>query len=112
LVQAESTLIGAAATLELINAELVRPNLLYNSSKGVAQRELEQATSDQKTAEGALKAARDAVRVFGKTALSALRVDVIAWWIAAITIAYRTYRFFGTAAICDRKFNHFAIEIQ
>jgi len=85
LVQAESTLIGAAATLELINAELVRPNLLYNSSKGVAQRELEQATSDQKTAEAALKAARDAVRVFGKTALSALRVDVIAWWIAAIT---------------------------
>lgn len=30
-------------------------------------RELEQATSDQQTAEGALKAARDAVRVFGKT---------------------------------------------
>ena len=31
------------------------------------QRELEQATSDEQTAEGALKAARDAVRVFGKT---------------------------------------------
>jgi membrane fusion protein, heavy metal efflux system len=67
LVQAESTLIGAAATLELTNAELVRAKQLYNSSKGVAQRELEQATSDQQTAEGALKAARDAVRVFGKT---------------------------------------------
>ena len=67
LVQAESTLIGAAATLELTNAELVRAKQLYSSSKGVAQRELEQATSDQQTAEGALKAARDAVRVFGKT---------------------------------------------
>ena len=30
-------------------------------------REFEQATSDEQTAEGALKAARDAVRVFGKT---------------------------------------------
>jgi membrane fusion protein, heavy metal efflux system len=67
LVQAESTLIGAAATLDLTNAELVRAKALYASSKGVAQRELEQATSDQQTAEGALKAARDAVRVFGKT---------------------------------------------
>jgi membrane fusion protein, heavy metal efflux system len=67
LVQAESTLIGAAATLDLTNAELVRAKALYTSSKGVAQRELEQATSDQQTAEGALKAARDAVRVFGKT---------------------------------------------
>ena len=34
---------------------------------GCPERELEQATSDQQTAEGALKAARDAVRVFGKT---------------------------------------------
>ena len=34
---------------------------------GSAERELEQAISDQQTAEGALKAARDAVRVFGKT---------------------------------------------
>jgi cobalt-zinc-cadmium efflux system membrane fusion protein len=34
---------------------------------GIAQRELEQATSDQQTADGALKAARDAVLVFGKT---------------------------------------------
>jgi len=34
---------------------------------GVAEREREQAASDQQTAEGALKAERDAVRVFGKT---------------------------------------------
>ena len=63
LIQAESTLIGAAATFELTNKELARVQGLG----GVAEREKEQATSDQQTAEGALKAARDAVRVFGKT---------------------------------------------
>jgi hypothetical protein len=35
--------------------------------QGIAQKDLEQAVSDQQSAEGALKAARDAVRVFGKT---------------------------------------------
>jgi cobalt-zinc-cadmium efflux system membrane fusion protein len=63
LIQAESTLIGAAATFDLTNKELSRVQGLG----GIAEREKEQATSDQQTAEGALKAARDAVRVFGKT---------------------------------------------
>src|SRR5580658_3874524 len=63
LIQAESNLIGAAATFELTNKELARVQGLG----GVAEREKEQATSDQQTAEGALKAARDAVLVFGKT---------------------------------------------
>jgi len=67
LIQAESNLIGAAATLELTNKELTRATSLNGANGGVSQRELEQATSDQQTAEGALKAARDAVRVFGKT---------------------------------------------
>jgi membrane fusion protein, heavy metal efflux system len=66
LIQAESTLIAAAATFELTNKELVRAKDLV-ATNGVSVRELEQATSDQQTAEGALKAARDAVRVFGKT---------------------------------------------
>lgn len=66
LIQAESNLIGAAASFELTNKELERAKSL-NGANGVSQRELEQATSDQQTAEGALKAARDAVRVFGKT---------------------------------------------
>src|SRR5580658_5781652 len=66
LIQNESTLIGAAATLELTAKELDRARSL-NGTNGVSQRELEQATSDQQTAEGALKAARDAVRLFGKT---------------------------------------------
>src|SRR5580700_550780 len=67
LIQAESTLIGAAATLELTSKELVRARDLYTTNVGVPQRELEQAVSDEQTAEGALKAARDAVRVFGKS---------------------------------------------
>jgi cobalt-zinc-cadmium efflux system membrane fusion protein len=67
LIQAESNLIGAAAIYELTSKELVRARELYSTSVGVPQRELEQATSDQQNAEGALKAARDAVRVFGKS---------------------------------------------
>jgi cobalt-zinc-cadmium efflux system membrane fusion protein len=67
LIQAESTLIGAAAALELTSKELTRARDLYTTNIGVPQRELEQAISDQQTAEGALKAARDAVRVFGKS---------------------------------------------
>jgi len=66
LLQAESNLIGAAATLALTSKELTRAKGLYGTN-GVSERELEQATSDQQTAEGALKAARDAVRLFGKT---------------------------------------------
>jgi cobalt-zinc-cadmium efflux system membrane fusion protein len=66
LIQAESTLIGAAATFDLTSKELARARDLYGTN-GVSEREMEQAVSDQQTAEGALKAARDAVRVFGKT---------------------------------------------
>jgi cobalt-zinc-cadmium efflux system membrane fusion protein len=66
LIQSESTLIGAAATLELTSKELARAKAL-NGTNGVSEREFEQAISDQQTAEGALKAARDAVRVFGKS---------------------------------------------
>ena len=66
LIQAESNLIGAAATLDLTTKELARTKELDGNS-GVSQREYEQAVSDQQTAEGALKAARDAVHVFGKT---------------------------------------------
>jgi cobalt-zinc-cadmium efflux system membrane fusion protein len=67
LIQAESTLIGAAATLELTRKELTRAQALKQTN-GVSERELEQAISDEQTAEGALRAARDAVRVFGKSA--------------------------------------------
>jgi membrane fusion protein, heavy metal efflux system len=66
LVQAESTLIGAAAAFDLTSKELKRAKDLYGTN-GVSEREMEQATSDEQTAEGALRATRDAVRVFGKT---------------------------------------------
>jgi cobalt-zinc-cadmium efflux system membrane fusion protein len=66
LVQAESTLISATGVLNLTTKALKRAREVYES-KGLAQKDLEQAISDQQTAEGALKAARSAVRVFGKT---------------------------------------------
>src|SRR5208283_3883562 len=74
LIQAESALIGAAATFDLTSKELARAKDLYGTN-GVSAREIEQATSDQQTAEGALKAARDAVRLLGK---SAAEIDQIA----------------------------------
>jgi cobalt-zinc-cadmium efflux system membrane fusion protein len=70
LVNAESTLIGAAATFDLTSKALTRIKNLYGSpgdNGGLAQKDFEQAVSDEQTAEGALKAARDALRVFGKT---------------------------------------------
>ncbi len=66
LVQAESTLIGAAAAFALTSKELARARSLFGTN-GVSEREVEQATADAQTAEGALKAARDSVRVFGKS---------------------------------------------
>ena len=66
LVQAESALIGAAAAFALTSKELARAKDLFGTN-GVSERELEQAASEQQTAEGALKAARDSVRVFGKS---------------------------------------------
>lgn len=69
LIQAESTLIGAAGVLELTTKALARARQLYATvgTGGIAEKDLNQAVSDQQTAEGALRAARDAVRVFGKT---------------------------------------------
>jgi membrane fusion protein, heavy metal efflux system len=66
LIQAESNLISTAATLSLTEKELARAKDL-SSTKGISEREVEQAASDQQAAEGAFKAARNAVRVFGKT---------------------------------------------
>lgn len=66
LIQAESSLIAAAGVLELTTHALERAKQLY-AVQGMAEKDLEQATSDQQTAEGALKAARDAVAVFGKS---------------------------------------------
>jgi cobalt-zinc-cadmium efflux system membrane fusion protein len=66
LLQAESTLIAAAGVLQLTSRNLERLRDLY-TSRAVSQHDVEQATSDQQTAEGNLRAARDSVRIFGKT---------------------------------------------
>jgi membrane fusion protein, heavy metal efflux system len=66
LLAADSSLIAAAGVLELTSRSLARLKTLYES-RAVSQKDLEQAISDQQTAEGALRAARDAVRIFGKT---------------------------------------------
>jgi cobalt-zinc-cadmium efflux system membrane fusion protein len=80
LVQAESALISAEATLlkarsqvDLTSRALARQRELFQA-KATAQKDLEQAQADQRGAEsdlrgatGALAAAQDAVRIFGKT---------------------------------------------
>ena len=66
LLQADSNLIAAAGVLELTSRNLMRLKQLYET-RAISQKDLEQAISDQQTAEGALRAARDAVRIFGKT---------------------------------------------
>src|SRR5580692_2218791 len=66
LLQAESTLLASAGVLELQKRTLARVlNLL--KAGGSAQKDVDQSTSDQQTAEGNFKAAKDAVRIFGKT---------------------------------------------
>jgi cobalt-zinc-cadmium efflux system membrane fusion protein len=64
--QAESSLIAAAGVLDFNTRNLARLRELYKT-RAVSQKDLEQAVSDQQTAEGALRAGRDAVRQFGKS---------------------------------------------
>ena len=65
LLQAESTLLAAEGVLELQKKTLARVSALVKSG-GAAQKDVDQSTSDQQTAEGNFKAAKDAVRIFGK----------------------------------------------
>jgi cobalt-zinc-cadmium efflux system membrane fusion protein len=66
LLQTESTLIAADGVLQLTTRALDRQKKLLEA-KAAAQKDVDQAISDQQTAEGALLAARNAVTVFGKT---------------------------------------------
>jgi cobalt-zinc-cadmium efflux system membrane fusion protein len=66
LLQAESTLLASAGVLELQKRTLARATQLLKGG-GSAQKDVDQATSDQQTAEGNFKAAKNAVRIFGKT---------------------------------------------
>jgi cobalt-zinc-cadmium efflux system membrane fusion protein len=73
LIQAESTLISTAGLLQLTNRALVRAKGLLAAS-GAAQKDVEQAISDQQGAEANYKAAVDAVRIFGKTSAEIDRI--------------------------------------
>jgi cobalt-zinc-cadmium efflux system membrane fusion protein len=66
LIQADSTLIAAAGVLDLTTHVLERARQL-STVQGIAEKDLQQAISDQQTAEAALNAARNAVAVFGKS---------------------------------------------
>jgi cobalt-zinc-cadmium efflux system membrane fusion protein len=66
LLAAESNLIAAAGVLDLTTRNLARLQELYKT-RAISQAQLEQTISDQQTAEGNLRAGRDAVRIFGKS---------------------------------------------
>jgi membrane fusion protein, heavy metal efflux system len=66
VIQAESTLLGAAANLEMSRKALLRVQSL-GETNGIAPKELEGAIAVRQTAAAALKAARDALRALGKT---------------------------------------------
>jgi membrane fusion protein, heavy metal efflux system len=65
LLQAESNLLASAGILELQKRNLARVTMLLKSG-GSSQKDVDQSTSDEQTAEGNFKAARNAVRIFGK----------------------------------------------
>jgi membrane fusion protein, heavy metal efflux system len=66
LLSAESNLI-AAAGVAVLQARNLKRLIETLKGGGGAQKDVDQATSDQQTAEGNLRTARDAVRIFGKT---------------------------------------------
>ncbi|MBS0589603.1 MAG: efflux RND transporter periplasmic adaptor subunit [Proteobacteria bacterium] len=66
LVQAESTLIAAAGVAALTARTLERAKQMLGVQAS-AQKDVDQAISDQQAAEGSVKAARSALRIFGKS---------------------------------------------
>jgi membrane fusion protein, heavy metal efflux system len=65
-IAAESNLIAAAAALDQTSSALNRAKGLY-ASQGIDQNDYETAVANQQSAEGALRAARTAVAIFGKS---------------------------------------------
>jgi cobalt-zinc-cadmium efflux system membrane fusion protein len=63
---AQSNLIAAAATLDQTSSALDRAKRLY-AVQGIDQNDYESAVAALQTAEGALRAARNAVAIFGKS---------------------------------------------
>jgi membrane fusion protein, heavy metal efflux system len=96
VIQAEATLISAAATLEMNRKELRRVQSL-GEANGIAPKELEGAVAAEQAAAAALTAARDAVRALGRSEpeidhmVSSGRVDAVRtgrkvkWVVASVT---------------------------
>ena len=66
LVTTESNLIAAAGVLQLTTRALERARAMFES-QSIAQKDLDQAASEQQTAQANLEAARAGVRIFGKS---------------------------------------------
>ncbi len=66
LLQAESALLASSGVLELQKRTLARATMLLKAG-GSAQKDVDQSTSDHQTAEGSFKAAKNSVRIFGKS---------------------------------------------
>lgn len=66
LVTAESNLISTAGVMSLTGKVLERAKKMLET-QSAAQKDVDQATSDQQAAEANYRAARDAVRIFGKS---------------------------------------------
>jgi cobalt-zinc-cadmium efflux system membrane fusion protein len=74
LAQAESTLLSAKGVFDQSNATLNRAKDLYQM-RSISLKELEQNTADQNAAEASLKAAREGVRIFGKTTADIQKIE-------------------------------------
>lgn len=85
LLQAESTLISADGVLKLTSAALVRAKALY-AVQGMAQKDYQQAISDQQSAEAAYKSAEDGVRIFGKNSSQIKQIVTHRYLDATMTI--------------------------
>ncbi len=66
LLTAESNLITVAGTSRMHTRNLVRAKTLAKNG-GISQQAADQVVADQQSADGALKSARDNVRIFGKS---------------------------------------------
>jgi membrane fusion protein, heavy metal efflux system len=66
LLTAEANLITVAGTSALHSKTLIRAKTLVKNG-GISQQAADQVVADQQSADGALKSARDNVRIFGKT---------------------------------------------
>jgi membrane fusion protein, heavy metal efflux system len=96
IVQAESTLLTAAANLELSGKELRRVRGL-GESNGIAQKELEQAIANDQSARAAVKAAYDALRALGKSDREIARMIAS----GAIPTGSAAYRVWGLANVAE-----------